>query len=594
MAFSFLVVSAFSTAPSALYGLYAHRDHLSSLTITIVYAVYAGGIVVALVLAGHVSDWYGRRVVLLPALGVAVLAAVVFLVWRSLPGLLLARVLTGFALGVSVATATAFITDLDAGPGEVATNRASIVATVANVGGLGLGALIAGVLARYEPDALTVPFIVLLAGLLAAVVLVTVSPEGHPAMDPRPRYRPQRLAPPAGGRQRFIAAITGAFAAFAVGGLFAGLTGTFLTVLVHHSSPALIGLTIFLSYGSGVVVQTTTTSWPAHRLLAAGIPPAILGLALLVASAWTTPPSLGLFLISSAVAGAGIGAMIRGCVTIVVSTANPRDRAGAVAILFTAGYAGVSIPVIGAGIVLQHLSPRATLLIFALAVGLGILAAARILVRPPEEQAYPSIPDTHPMTALCRCFGADIHSSPVELVHESPMDRTRLTTTVPATVSIPGHRADRVFPVLSASELSEIAAFGREEPTRLGQFLFEAGDVSDDLYVVLEGEAQAILADDPDAPIIAMYGPGGFVGELSLLTGQRRSVSCRVSVEGRVLVIAQADFRRLMSIRPALAGIIFKALVRRRELLRSGDGAQRNSHHRVALLARGDEPAHVR
>ncbi|MGO9961246.1 MAG: MFS transporter [Solirubrobacteraceae bacterium] len=132
-------MSAFSTAPSALYGLYAHRDHLSSLTITIVYAVYAAGIVVALVLAGHVSDWYGRRAVLLPALGVAVLAAVVFLVWRSLPGLLVARVLTGFARGITLATATAFITDLDAGPGGVATNRAGIVATVANVGGLGLG-----------------------------------------------------------------------------------------------------------------------------------------------------------------------------------------------------------------------------------------------------------------------------------------------------------------------------------------------------------------------------------------------------------------------------------------------------------------------
>ena len=143
VAFSFLALSAFSTAPSALYGLYAHRDHLSSLTITIVYAVYAGGIVLALVLAGHLSDWYGRRAVLLPALGVAVLAAVVFLVWKSLPGLLVARVLTGFALGITVATATAFIADLDASPGGVASNRAGIVATIANVGGLGLGALIA-------------------------------------------------------------------------------------------------------------------------------------------------------------------------------------------------------------------------------------------------------------------------------------------------------------------------------------------------------------------------------------------------------------------------------------------------------------------
>ncbi len=209
VAFSFLAVSAFSTAPSALYGLYAHRDHLSSLTITIVYAVYAGGIVVTLVLAGHVSDWYGRRAVLLPALGVAVLAAVLFLVWRSLPGLLVARVLTGFALGITVATATAFITDLDAGSWGVATNRAGIVAAVANAGGLGLGALIAGLLARYEPQALTLPFIVFLACLLAAVVLVALAPEGHAAVDPRPRYRPQRLAAPADGRRRFIAATTG-------------------------------------------------------------------------------------------------------------------------------------------------------------------------------------------------------------------------------------------------------------------------------------------------------------------------------------------------------------------------------------------------
>jgi MFS family permease len=123
IAFSFLAVAAFSTAPSSLYGLYEQQEHLSSLTITIVYAVYALGIVVSLLLAGHVSDWYGRRAVLLPALAVAVAAAVIFLTWRSLAGIIVARVLTGLALGAAVATATAFVTDLDAGPGGVATRR---------------------------------------------------------------------------------------------------------------------------------------------------------------------------------------------------------------------------------------------------------------------------------------------------------------------------------------------------------------------------------------------------------------------------------------------------------------------------------------
>jgi MFS family permease len=76
VATSVLCVSTFSTAPSSLYGLYAEHDHLSSLTITIVYSVYAVGIVVSLLLAGHISDSYGRRVVLLPALLVGATALV--------------------------------------------------------------------------------------------------------------------------------------------------------------------------------------------------------------------------------------------------------------------------------------------------------------------------------------------------------------------------------------------------------------------------------------------------------------------------------------------------------------------------------------
>src|SRR5882724_9708239 len=130
------------------------------------------------------------------------------------------------------------------------------------------------------------------------------------------------------------------------------------------------------------------------------------------------------------------------------------------------------------------------------------------------------------------------------------------------------------FPVLSASELAEIAAFGTERPTTLGELLFEAGEASYDLFVLLEGEAEIVRLDGPEAVVIASYGPGGFVGELNLLTGQRRSLSCRVTVAGRVLVIAEAEFRRVMSERPALAETIFGALVARREILRAGAGAE--------------------
>jgi MFS family permease len=158
VAFAFLVLTAFATAPSPLYGLYAQQDHLAPLTITIVYAVYATGVVASLLVSGHVSDWYGRRAVLIPGLVVAATAALLFLVWHSLAGLLVARVLTGVAHGASVAAATAYIADLDAGPDGAPSRRSGIVATIANVGVLALGPLLAGALAQYTPDGLTLPY----------------------------------------------------------------------------------------------------------------------------------------------------------------------------------------------------------------------------------------------------------------------------------------------------------------------------------------------------------------------------------------------------------------------------------------------------
>ena len=312
--------------------------------------------------------------------------------------------LTGLALGAAVATATAFITDLDAGPGGVPTRRAGIVATTANIGGLACGPLIAGLLARYEPHGLTLPFTVFLAALIAAVAAVILAPEGHPAVHPRPRYHPQRLTAPANGRRQFAAATTGAFTAFAVGGLLAGLTGTFLAGPLHQPSPALTGLAIFLTFGSGVLVQTTTTSWPAppgcgrdrsdhHRPVRAG------RLGMDIAPEPRAVPD------RSGRGRAGIGAIIRGSLTVVITTAGPDDRAGALATFFIAGYAGVSLPVVGVGLALQHLSPRVTLLIFAVAVTVVILAAAPILVRPAAGATQRPGPDSDPMTALCRGFG---------------------------------------------------------------------------------------------------------------------------------------------------------------------------------------------
>jgi thioredoxin reductase (NADPH) len=130
------------------------------------------------------------------------------------------------------------------------------------------------------------------------------------------------------------------------------------------------------------------------------------------------------------------------------------------------------------------------------------------------------------------------------------------------------------FRDLTSAELAEVASFGVEREIAPGEMLFEAGEASYDLFVVLEGHVEVINGEGADAVVIVGYGRGGFVGELNLLTGQRRSLGCRVTEPGRVLVISAEQFRRLMSGRPQLAETIFNALLARREILRTGEGAQ--------------------
>src|SRR3984957_16430097 len=92
---------AFSAVPTPLYVIYQQRDHFSTLMITVVYAVYALGVIGSLFLGGHVSDWMGRRRVLVPALAGNVANAPMFNAFPSLPGLIIARVISGVSIGLT-------------------------------------------------------------------------------------------------------------------------------------------------------------------------------------------------------------------------------------------------------------------------------------------------------------------------------------------------------------------------------------------------------------------------------------------------------------------------------------------------------------
>ncbi len=390
VALAFTTVMAFTTVPTPLWSLYAQRDRFSPLTVTVAFAVYALAVALSLFLVGHLSDWHGRRRVLMPALGLEVLAGVIFVVWPSLPGLLLARVLSGLGMGAVTATAMAWLSEL----GGAGSRRGQVVAIGANLGGLGLGALLSGALAQWVGDPLRVPFVIFTVALVVAWVTLLAVPETRGRRSPRPRYRPQRVSVPAASYGRFLAAALGAGIAFAVFGLLTSLAPSFLAGTLHQPSHLLAGAVSFAVFATAALAQTLTATRATQQLLAAAIPTLLVGLGLLTLAVWLPAPSFGVFLAGDLVVGIGSGLMFKGAIATVSEISTREHRAAALAGLYLACYLGLAGPVIGLGALTEIASTRVSLLVFAGLLALGILAATPALLgrdaRHPSSSAHPT------------------------------------------------------------------------------------------------------------------------------------------------------------------------------------------------------------
>jgi len=355
VALAFLTAMAFSTVPAPLYSLYQARDGFSTFMITVIFAVYALGVVISLVLAGHVSDWVGRKKILIPALGLELVAALLFLTAPSLPVLLLARFVSGLGIGMLTATATAHLHDLHRRHRpDASTQRFEVVSTAANIGGLGIGPLVSGLLAQYVDAPLRTPYIVFAVLLASSVALVALTPETVDAQPVRPAYRPQRPRLDHGDRSRYVAAVAAGFASFAVFGLFTSVAPAFVAGALHHPSKALAGLVVFAVFGSAAAAQTLSSRMRPTAKLALGLAAQAVGLVALTIGMHVA--SLPVFLVAGIVTGIGAGVLFKSAVGGVVATAAPAQRGEALAGLFLISYLGLSLPALGLGLVTRYIS----------------------------------------------------------------------------------------------------------------------------------------------------------------------------------------------------------------------------------------------
>ena len=301
-------------------------------------------------------------------------AAGVLAAWKALPGLLIGRLLTGASGGLAAGTAITYLLELRlrADP-KAPIGRARTIGTSINVGALGIGPLLAGLLAQWGKLQLTLPYLVILGlGAIALGQSLGRARDGcadatsvrHIPKSTRPvlarRGSPSPLPPgrsppsPQTGCSR----------------VYPGCSWPppFTAPPTHWPAPRSFSCSLPASCPSW-----RRPSCRPSRVLLTGTLSMLAGLVLLVVSVRLTIPNLALFLVGGALIGAGSGAVFKGTTGIVLETSAPENRLHMTADLLIALFVGLSVPVVGAGIALNEgASSSNTVLGFAILVGLGV------------------------------------------------------------------------------------------------------------------------------------------------------------------------------------------------------------------------------
>ncbi len=359
LALVFTITMLGTTLPTPLYVIYQAQWHFSAAIVTVTFAVYAAAVLATLLLAGRASDQAGRKPVLAVALASSALSTVVFILARNVGVLFVGRILSGLSAGLMTGTATATLTELIP---ATASRRASLVATAVNMGGLGLGPLIAGLFAQYAPHPTTLVFEVYLAMLVAAGLCLFLVPE---TVSPRqrPTVRFAGLGIPERGRGEFIAAGVAGFAAFSLLGLFSALAPTFLGTVLHQSSHAVQGAVVFLLLAVGAITKLLVARFNSRRVVMAGLGLFLVALALIVAA--LSQAGMALFLAGTVAGGVAVGAVFLGSLATANRLAPPGRRGQAISAFFVACYTGLIIPVVGVGVASGLIGDFAAVLAFS-------------------------------------------------------------------------------------------------------------------------------------------------------------------------------------------------------------------------------------
>lgn len=336
-----------ATLPSPLYPLYSAKFGFGGVTLTLIYAAYVLGNLLALVFGGRLSDQIGRRSAMQPALGLAIASAVVFVFAESTAWLYAARILSGLATGLGSGAATAWLAELQPRGDKTA---GAMLATAGNFLGIAAGPLLAGLLATLTASPLRLPYIVYVVLLVAAIPTLWAAPETvkQPAADlSRLELRP-RLGVPRQIRLEFVPPAIAAFVTFALIGFYAALAPSLLRDDLRLASPAISGGIICGLFVVATIVAVICRKLAPRRAMLWGLGLLLPSVALLVVAQFDR--SMPLLLAATVCAGIAGAHGYRGSLQVVNEIAPAERRGEVLSSYLIAVYLGNSLPIIGIGV----------------------------------------------------------------------------------------------------------------------------------------------------------------------------------------------------------------------------------------------------
>ena len=374
IAAAYAVIQFGGAIPIPLYGLWRHKFPFSNGTLTFIFAIYVLGTLLALLLLAPLSDQLGRRPLLLLALGFAGAGTVLFLFADSVGWLLAARFVSGLSAGITTATATAALHELQP---ESRVKFASLTATAMNTGGLGSGTLFAGFIGEYGHNPTRLVFWIYLVIVAVAALGVTLASETvhRPAQV---SWRPNGVKLPLTGRGAFGIACAAALAVFSQLGLYSSLVPSFLAGSLHEHNLAVAG-----AISAGIFLAATVTQLTFHnispvRALLLGLTLLLAGLAFIELGLWTG--TLAILLCGTAFGGLAVGFTFMGAAATANVLATPERRGQVLAAFFCCAYLGISGPAVGVGIATDTVSVTHATLVCSIAVAsVAVLVASAVL-----------------------------------------------------------------------------------------------------------------------------------------------------------------------------------------------------------------------